>query len=115
MRFNFRVVSALGMIFVLLLSPILPTAAESNSLIENNNVVFTAIDFVSNIETIGVAVSGTGLSPTAELSYRQSGQSLWHAGHYLVRIGDGRLIGSLLHLSPAPSYDVKVSDAVSTI
>ena len=44
--------------------------------------VFTAIDFVSNIETIGVAVSGTGLPSTAELSYRRSGETLWHSGSW---------------------------------
>ena len=77
--------------------------------------VFTGINFVSNIETIGVAVSGTGLPPTAELSYRQSGESLWHTGHWLMRIDDGRLIGSLFNLSPSTSYDVRVFDGVSEI
>ena len=54
-----RVSSALGMIFILLLSTSLPAAAESNSLAANSAAVFTGINFVSNIETIGIAVSGT--------------------------------------------------------
>jgi hypothetical protein len=115
MRVNRRISSALVMIFVLLLSTSLPAAAGSSSLMENSTAVFTTIDFVSNIETIGVAVSGTGLPPTAELSYRQSGEGLWHSGHPLMRIDDGRLIGSLFNLSPATSYDIKVLDGSSEI
>ena len=110
-----RVSSALGMIFILLLSTSLPAAAESNSLAANSAAVFTGINFVSNIETIGIAVSGTGLLSTAELSYRQSGESLWHTGHRLMRIDDGRLIGSLFSLAPATSYDVRVSDGSGEI
>ena len=115
MRVNRRISSALVMIFVLLLSTSLPVAAKSSSFIRNNTVVFTAINFVSNIETIGVAVSGTGLPPTTQLSYRQSGEPLWHPGHPLVRIDDGRLIGSLFNLLPATSYEIKVGDDSSEI
>jgi hypothetical protein len=115
MRVNLRVSCALGMIFVLLLSTSLPAAARSDSLLVNSTAVFTSIDFVPNIETIGVIVSGTGLSPTAELFYRQSGEALWHPGHRLMRIDDGRLIGSLFNLSPALSYDIKVLDGTSEI
>ncbi len=115
MKVNYRVFCALVTIFVLLSSTCVPAVAKSNSPAGNNSAVLTAIDFVANIETIGVAVSGTTLSPTAELSYRQSGESVWHAGHRLMRIDDGRLIGSLFNLSPATSYDVKVSDGTSEI
>src|SRR5215211_8222511 len=107
--------SALVIVSILLLSTSLPTAAESKSLMEHSNAVFTTINFVSNIETIGVAVSGTGLPSTAQLSYRRSGEALWHSGHGLVRIDDGRLIGSLFNLSPATSYEIKVSDGSSEI
>ena len=110
MRGNPHNSSALAMVFVLLLSTSLPAAAESKSLMEYSNAVFTTIDFVSNIETIGVAVSGTELPSTAQLSYRRSDEALWHSGHTLMRIDDGRLIGSLFNLSPATSYDIKVSD-----
>ena len=110
-----RVSSALVIIFVLLLSTSLPAAAESSSLVENSAAVFTGINFVSNIETIGIAVSGTGLPPTAELSYRRSGESVWRSGHRLMRIDDGRLIGSLFNLSPSTSYEVRVFDGVSEI
>ncbi|HLO13220.1 MAG TPA: right-handed parallel beta-helix repeat-containing protein, partial [Anaerolineales bacterium] len=61
-----------------------------------------------NIETVGVALSGINLPKTAELMYRQSNGANWHPGHPLVRIDDGRLIGSLFGLSQATSYDVKV-------
>jgi hypothetical protein len=61
-----------------------------------------------NIETMGVAVSGVNLPQTAQLMYRQSGETNWRAGHPLVRIGDGRLIGSLFGLSPSTTYEVKV-------
>jgi hypothetical protein len=115
MRYNPHISSALAMVFVLLLSMTLPVAAESKSLVESSNAVFTSIDFVSNIETIGVAVSGTDLPSTAQLSYRRSGEALWHPGHRLMRIDDGRLLGSLFNLAPATSYDIKVSDGSSEI
>ena len=115
MSVNLRIFSALVMISALLLSTSLPVAAQSNSFLENNAAVFTGINFVANIETIGVAVSGTGLPSTAELSYRRSGESLWHSGHRLMRIDDGRLIGSLFNLTPATTYEIKVSDSSSEI
>ncbi len=58
---------------------------------------------------MGVAVSGTGLPATAELSYRKSGESAWRAGHPLMRVPDGRLIGSLFDLSAATTYEIKVT------
>src|SRR5690242_10937658 len=101
MRGNPHISFALLMVFVLLLSTSLPAAAGATSLLDYNDAAFTTINFVSNIETIGVAVSGSGLPSTAQLSYRRSGEALWHPGHGLVRIDDGRLIGSLFNLSPA--------------
>ena len=115
MRSNLHISFALLLVFVLLLSTSLPAAAGSTSFMDYSNVAFTTINFVSNIETIGVAVSGIGLPSTAQLSYRRSGEALWHSGHGLVRIDDGRLIGSLFNLSPATSYDIKVSDGSSEI
>ena len=115
MNVNLRISSALVMIFVLLSSTSLPVAAGSKSLVGNTAVVFTGIAFVPNIETIGVAVSGTGLPSTAEVFYRRSGESIWHPGHRLMRIDDGRLLGSLFHLLPATSYEVKVLDGSSEI
>ena len=115
MRGYAHISSALVMVFVLLLSTSLPVAAESKPWMEYSNAVFTTIDFVSNVETIGVAVSGAGLPATAQLSYRRSGEALWHSGHRLMRIDDGRLIGSLFNLLPATSYDIKVFDGSSEI
>ena len=109
-----RVCSTLVIIFVVLISTALPVAA-SNFRLENSAGVLTGISFVANIQTIGVAVSGTGLSPTAALAYRRSGESFWRSGHPLVRVPDGRLVGSLFNLSSATSYEVKVSDGSSEI
>lgn len=72
--------------------------------------VSTQLDFYTNIETIGVVVSGAILPQTAELMYRQSGETIWRSGHPLIPMDDGRLVGSLFGLSPATSYDVKVVD-----
>src|SRR5512138_956335 len=66
------------------------------------------LNLYPNIETIGVAASGVNFPKSAELRYRQSGETDWHVGHPLVRIDDGRLIGSLFGLSPATTYEVKV-------
>lgn len=79
------------------------------------NAAFSQIEFVANIETAGVVVSGVGLPKTAELTYRRSGESEWRKGHYLMRIDDGRLIGSLFGLSPLTSYEVRVLDGVTEI
>ena len=114
MSMNRRIFSGLVIAFVLLPFPALPVASAS-SLTQSSAVVFTAINFVPNIETIGVAVSGTGLPQTAELSYRLSGETAWHPGHRLVLIPDGRLIGSLFNLSAATYYDVKVTAGASEI
>src|SRR5678816_1195733 len=107
MRIKRRVFYGLIMSCVFLQAMVLP-AANTNSLSVNNTAAITAISFVPNIETIGVVVSGTSLPPTAELSYRKTGESLWHSGHPLMRIDDGRLAGSLFGLSPSTSYEVKV-------
>ena len=66
------------------------------------------LNLYPNIETVGVALSGTNLPTRAQLMYRQSSETDWHAGHPLFRIDDGRLIGSLFGLSQATSYEVKV-------
>ncbi len=109
MKAMFRAFFALMLAFALS-SASLPVTAKSNAA-----AVFTALDFVANIETVGVAVSGTGLPSTAELFYRPSGETVWRSGHPLTRIGDGRLIGSLFNLLPATSYDVRVFDGLSEI
>lgn len=76
---------------------------------------FTQLSFVPNIETAGVVVSGSGLPSTAALFYRKSGETNWHPGHALMRIDDGRLIGSLFGLAPSTAYEVKVSDGTNEI
>ncbi|HEX5838481.1 MAG TPA: S-layer homology domain-containing protein [Anaerolineales bacterium] len=110
-----RLITTLVMIAALLPSTSLPAAAKDSAPGKNSAVSFTRIDFVSNIETIGVAVSGGGLPATAQLSYRKSGEMVWRTGHELMLIDDGRLIGSLFNLSPATMYEIRVSDGSSEI
>jgi hypothetical protein len=43
-----------------------------------------------------------------QLMYREQGDEDWRSGHPLVRIRDGRLIGSLFGLNPDTTYEVKV-------
>ena len=68
-----------------------------------------------NIETVGVTLKGATLSQNTQLMYRQTDEINWHAGHPLVRIPDGRLVGSLFGLSPATSYEVKVLNGSTEI
>ena len=71
---------------------------------------FSQISLYPNIETAGVVVSGVDLPLKAQLMYRRSGETNWRAGHSLMRIDDGRLVGSLFGLSPSTTYEVKVFD-----
>jgi hypothetical protein len=73
------------------------------------------LSFVPNIETAGVYVSGIDLPEKAELLYRSNEDAVWKKGHPLVRIDDGRLVGSLFELSPSMSYAVKVINGESEI
>ncbi len=107
MRVNRRFAFGLVLILVLL-QGMVPPAAHAEPGLGKNAAVFTAINFVPNIETMGVAVSGTSLPSTAELSYRRSGEAAWQTGHPLMRVPDGRLIGSVFDLSAATPYEVKV-------
>src|SRR6266511_6025308 len=77
--------------------------------------VDTPLSLYPNIETIRVTLNGVNLPKTAELMYRQSGETNWHTGHSLVRIPDGRLVGSLFGLSPATSYEVKVLNGMTEV
>ncbi|MCP4140161.1 MAG: hypothetical protein GY755_07710 [Chloroflexi bacterium] len=74
----------------------------------NSYSTFTQLSLYPNIETIGVVVSGVDLPKTAELMYRQNNETIWQTGHRLMRIDDGRLVGSLFELSPATAYSIKV-------
>jgi hypothetical protein len=77
--------------------------------------IFSKMDLVANIETVGVVVSGAGLPKTAELMYQKDGESDWHSGHPLMRIDGGRLVGSLFGLSPATVYNIRVLDGSTEI
>lgn len=74
---------------------------------------FTQLNLYPNIETAGVVVSGVDLPKTAQLQYRQSGEVNWRTGHMLMRIDDGRLVGSLFGLVPLTTYEVKVVDGAN--
>lgn len=76
---------------------------------------FSQLNLYPNIETAGVVVSGTDLPKTANLIYRQTGETNWRTGHPLMRIDDGRLVGSLFGLAPLTSYDVKVIDSANEV
>ncbi|RJP50559.1 MAG: right-handed parallel beta-helix repeat-containing protein [Anaerolineaceae bacterium] len=96
--------------FFLLTGMIVPSRV-----LPSDNPAFAQISLYPNIETAGVVVSGTGLPKKAELMYRQSGDPNWRVGHPLMRIDDGRLVGSLFGLSPSTTYEVKVIDGVNEI
>ncbi len=76
---------------------------------------FSKINLYANIETIGVVVTGSNLSKTAKLFYRQENETEWHEAHPLLRIDGSRLAGSLFGLSPSISYTVKVVDGTTEI
>ncbi len=90
-------------------------SVEPNETKTNNYSTFTQLDLYPNIETIGVVVSGIDLPKTAELMYRQNNETTWRTGHPLMRIDDGRLVGSLFELSPATAYTIKVVDGATEI
>ncbi len=109
MKSVLRVSITLTVIFIVLCTSV-PVQATSAGV-----SVFNSIEFVANIETIGVTVAGTGLPSTAELFYRQQGETEWRNGHPLMRIKDGRLVGSLFHLRPETTYEVFVFDGTSQV
>ncbi len=82
---------------------------------EIHTATFTEIQLIPNIETVGVAVSGANLPSVANLMYRQSGATDWQMAHPLMRIDDGRLMGSLFGLSPETTYEVKAQDGSTVI
>ncbi len=92
-------------------------AANTSNLVasSSSNGAFAKLDLYPNIETIGVVVSGANLPKTATLTYRQSNEANWRTGYPLMRIADGRLVSSLFWLSPATSYDIKVTDGTNEI
>jgi hypothetical protein len=70
--------------------------------------VMNPLALYPNIETMGVAAYELNLPDTAQLLYRQQGETYWRTGHPLIRIDDGRLVGSLFGLSPSTTYEVRV-------
>ncbi len=60
-------------------------------------------------------VSGADLPKSAELFYRANSEINWRPAHRLMRIDDGRLVGSLFNLSPSTTYQIKVSDGINEI
>ncbi|MGZ8565980.1 MAG: hypothetical protein ACXWXS_02900 [Actinomycetota bacterium] len=68
----------------------------------------SALALHPNIETVGVVMQGRDLPRRAALSYREVGTTAWTEGHHLVRIDDGRLVGSLFGLEEGSTYRVRV-------
>jgi hypothetical protein len=73
------------------------------------------IRFIPNIETAGIYISGEELPDSAGLYYRSSYDADWRQGHPLVRIQDGRLVGSLFNLDQETRYLVMVKNGTSEI
>ncbi len=90
-------------------------ARVSSDANEDNTLTFTQLNLYPNIETVGVVASGTNLPLKAELQYRQSNEVTWRTGHPLMRIDDGRLVGSLFGLFPSTTYEVKVIDGTNEV
>ncbi|NNE09240.1 MAG: hypothetical protein HKN20_11820 [Gemmatimonadetes bacterium] len=76
---------------------------------------FTDIEFVPNIETIGVTVRGTSLPGKAYMLSRKTGTSIQWPAHPLVHIDNGSLAGSLFDLEPDTEYEVTVIDGATWI
>jgi hypothetical protein len=90
-------------------------ATTDESILASGQTAFARLDLYANIETVGVVVSGTGLPENAVLMYRPGNDPNWRTGHPLMRIDDGRLVGSLFGLSAATTYEVKVMDGSAEI
>ncbi len=103
----FRSALALSAAFIMLMVARVPASAQTAS--------FAKLDFVANIETVGVIVGGANLPAAAELLYRQSGETTWRQGHPLTQMNDGRLIGSVFGLLPSTTYEVKARDGIAEI
>jgi hypothetical protein len=110
------------LLVMILLSGVFPSIASAGDkfdtflrLSNQSSAVLTKMDLYANIETIGVVVSGSSLPKTAELFYRQDGETDWHSGPPLMRIDNARLAGSLFGLSPATAYTIKVLDGATEI
>lgn len=102
--------------FIVLAAAVISTQALPASRVDASPAsAFSQITFVPNIETAGVVVSGAGLPASAQLLYRGLGETNWRTGHNLLRIKDGRLVGSLFNLSPSTTYEVRVSDGAAEI
>ena len=104
-----------SLLIVGLISIVNSANAITRSNTEHHASDFTQLNLYPNIETVGVVVSGDTLPSSAHLIYRKSGESIWHSGHPLILIDDGRLVGSLFDLDPETSYEIKVIDGGSEI
>lgn len=102
-----RALSLLVLISLLPVGGVL--AARPAASANGGRPAFTELKLYANIETVGVTASGSSLPETAQLQYRQSGESAWRSGHPLMRISDGRLVSSLFGLAAGSTYEVRVS------
>ncbi len=115
---NSKIPKALSRVIALFALLALSLGLAAPALAANNGQgtsIFTKIDLVANIETVGVIVSGSGLPKTAALMYQKSGETNWHTGHPLALSNNTRLAGSLFGLEPATTYNIKVVDGITEI
>ncbi len=110
-----RAFRAMASMFIVLMLFTREVSHPQAGISSSSQISFTGLNLQANIETAGVVASGSNLSPSAELFYRQTGTIDWRRGHPLKRIDDGRLVGSLFGLSSSTSYDVRVVDGGSEI
>lgn len=97
-------------LFALVSALVLSAFTPANQVVASS---FSQLSLYPNIETAGVVVSGVDLPRMAQLFYRQSGEVNWRTGQALMRIDDGRLVGSLFGLAPLTTYEVKVIDGAN--
>ena len=116
MKYEFsRTARAMASMFIVLMMFTREVSHPQAGISSSSQISFMGLNLQANIETAGVVASGSNLSPSAELFYRQTGTFDWRRGHPLKRIDDGRLVGSLFGLSSSTSYDVRVVDGGSEI
>ncbi len=97
--------------------PVAATAPPADPTLTSPSGAFASarIEFVANIETAGVYVSGENLPKNASLLYWSSADADWREGHPMIQIDDGRLVGSLFGLRESTKYFVKVTSESSEI
>jgi chitodextrinase len=91
-------------LIILLLSPAIVQSA--------NNLSLNSVETYSNFHAGGIVATINGddnRNASAELRWRQAGESSFRIGHPLSRIDATHFVGSLFWLNPGISYEVQVT------